>query len=193
MKTSRWIALVVGLAVVAGIEIYVWTADTEPESSPSQFNPLEYFPHLQSGEIAPDFDVETPEGELERIAYSEAGHTLLFVLSATCGTCQENIPFWNRIAREVGDDVRIVGLLITSGEAYAYQAGQKLVGSGELQFPAFRFSDGKMEEQYKVAKVPQTLLIGSDGSVELCLMGGLSDESVNEILARLGSGEGEAS
>jgi hypothetical protein len=193
MKTIHWIALAVGLTVVAAIEIYVWTADTEPSSPPSQFNPLEYFPHLESGEIVPDFDLETPEGELQRVVYSEAGYTMLFVLSSTCGTCHENIPYWNQLSREVGDDVRIVGLLITSSEAYAYQADQQLLSSGELGFPAFRFNDEKMEERYKVAKVPQTLVVGSDGKVALCLMGGLSDESVNEILALVGSGEGEVS
>jgi hypothetical protein len=193
MKTIHWVALVVGLTVVAAIEIYVWTTDTEPQSPPAQFNPLEYFPHLKEGEIAPDFDVVSPEGEPGRVVYSEAGATLLFVLSSTCGTCKENISHWNRLAREAGEDVRIVGLLITSGEAYAYQAEEKLLSSGELQFPVFRFGDERMQERYKVAKVPQTLLIGADGNVALCLMGVLSDESMSEIRGRLVAPSGEVS
>ena len=89
MTNRRWIALVLGLAVVSAIEIYVWTSGTETESAPIRFNPLDYFPHLEPGEIVPAFDAENQDGDIERIEYAETGKTLFFVLSATCGTCHK--------------------------------------------------------------------------------------------------------
>ena len=105
-------ALVVGLCVVSAVEFYVYKAHTETEPPPAPVNPLEYFPHLRPGEVVPAFDAEKPDGVVERIAYSENGNTLLFMLSATCGTCHENLPYWNRIIREVQGEVRVLGVLL---------------------------------------------------------------------------------
>jgi hypothetical protein len=68
MSHRRWIALVVGLSVVTAVEITVWMANTETdESPPTEFNPLEYFPHLEPGDVVPAFDVEKRDGSIERI------------------------------------------------------------------------------------------------------------------------------
>jgi hypothetical protein len=169
----------------------MWTETTDTKSPPATFNPLEYFPHLAPGEIVPGFDAEDPDGGIERIDYSESGKTLLFVLSATCGTCRKNLSFWNRILAEIPSEVRVIGLLVGSGESYSYQAEQNLLERDEVRFRLFRFRDEEDLNRYKVSKVPQTILIGSAGRVEACFLGELSDETVDEILSELGSSNEE--
>jgi thiol-disulfide isomerase/thioredoxin len=185
MSMKRWVPVVVGIAVVGAIEVYLWTANTDQEEPPPKFNPLEYFPHLQPGDIVPALEVEGSDGGKQAIDYSKDPKTLLFVLSATCGTCKKMIPVWNRLAREAPDGIPAFGLLVSGSSHYSYQTEQILLESGELEFPTFPCRDGEMLKQYKVSKVPQTLLVRSGGEVELCLMGLLSEAGVDEILARL--------
>jgi hypothetical protein len=191
MNRRRWIALVVGLGVVSAIEVYVWMETTETEESPPiEFNPLEYFPHLEPGDVVSAFDAEKPDGGIENIEYSDNRKTLLFVLSSTCGTCRKNLPYWNRILGEIQGDVRVFGFIVGGGSSY--QKEQALLDSGEIRFPVFRFRDEETRARYKATKVPQTILIGRAGKVEMCLMGLLSDEQVDELLGRLRSSGEEA-
>jgi hypothetical protein len=187
MSPRWWVALVVLLGVVSAVEIYIWMGGADDESPPTQLNPLEHYPHLTPGEAVPAFDVEDPDGRIERIDYSESGKTLLFVLSASCGTCSENLPYWNRIVGEFPNDVRILGLLVGGGESYSYQREQSLIEGDDARFPILRFRNAEDLKRYKVTKVPQTILIGSGGRVEACIMGRLSDEKVDEVRIALGS------
>jgi hypothetical protein len=187
MRRRFWLALASVILVVVGIEVYIWRVGSQTATPPPQFNPLEYFPHLQPGEQVPSFEAETPDGGSERIDYEDGEEkTLLFAFSVTCGTCMKTIPYWNRIAREVGSEVRVYGLLVEHrGAVHAVRAEQKLLDGDELQFPVLRFRDEGSYEDYKITKVPQTILVGSGGEVETVLMGELSDSQLDEILARV--------
>ena len=107
----------------------------------------------------------------------DGGKTLFFVLSPSCGTCERTIPTWNRIARQSKAPVRIFGLVVGS-----YQGEKRLVEEDRLEFPVLRFTEKETLQQYKISKVPQTILVAPGGKVEKAIVGKLTDEQVDDLL-----------
>ena len=192
MKQKSWLALAVTIIIVAaGVELYVWRSGPSeklPEDAPS-FNPMTYFPHLQPGEIAEDFEGEYVAGGVESISYPEdGGMTLLFVLSPSCGTCAKTIPVWNQLAAQIEPPARVFGFVMGS-----YQGEKRLLEEKPLDVPLLRFPSPNVVQQYKITRVPQTILVGPGGKVETAILGELDSSQVRGLLERLGVGPEEPS
>ncbi len=187
MKERHWFLLAVVLLAVGAVELYLWQGSQAVESPPpTKVNPLDYAPRLQTNEIAPVFEADRMEGGRVRVEFPESGgKTFLFVLSLTCGTCQKNLPYWSRLARESGVKVRTFGLVVDKLE---YQKEQALLKEKALDFPALRFTDKALMLSYKVTKVPHTILVGPGGRVEKTIVGALTQEQFEDLLARARAG-----
>jgi peroxiredoxin len=183
VKQKHWLALAVFLGVVVGVELYVFRGGPSAEESSvaPNFDPMTYFPHLEPGEIAPAFEGEYVGGGKESIGYPEGGgKTLLFVLSPSCGTCAKTIPKWSQLAAQLEPPARVFGLVIGS-----YQGEQRLMKDKSITFPLLRFPNRSVVEQYKISKVPQTILVAPGGRVEAAILGELNGSQVKDLLHRL--------
>lgn len=192
MKEKHWLLLAAVLLAVGAVELYLWHGSRAEESPPpTKVNPLEYYPRLATNEIAPVFEADRIEGGRVRVEFPEdGGKTFLFVLSLTCGTCEKNVPYWNRLARESAGKVRTFGLVVDRLE---YQREQALLKEKAFHFPALRFNDKDLVLRYKVTKVPHTILVGPGGRVEKTIVGALTQEQFEDLLARARADAGGAS
>lgn len=185
LKGRHQLAIVIALVLFGGIEVYVWRGEEQgspetPREAATAVTPMEYFPHLRPGDEVVAFEAERLEGGTERIEYPADGpKTYLFVLSLTCGTCAKTIPKWNRLAQELDGSARVFGIVLGS-----YQREQQLLKEKGLAFPAIRFPSKEIMQQYKASKVPQTILVAPGGTVESNRIGELTDDDVDELLAR---------
>ncbi len=192
MKQKNWLALAaVIIIVVVSVELYVWRSGPSeelPDGAPT-FDPMTYFPRLQPGEIAQAFEGEYIAGGVESISYPEdGGMTLLFVLSPSCGTCAKTIPLWNQLAAQIEPPTRVFGFVIGS-----YQGEKRLLEEKRLDVPLLRFPSPNVVQQYKITRVPQTILVGPGGKVETAILGELDSSQVRGLLSRLGVGPEEPS
>ncbi len=192
MKQKSWLALAaVIIIVVVGVELYVWRSGPSEELSEDvpNFDPMTYFPHLQPGEIAQAFEGEYIAGGVESISYpDDGGMTLLFVLSPSCGTCAKTIPLWNQLAAQIEPPARVFGFVMGT-----YQGEKRLLEEKRLDVPLLRFPSPIVVKQYKITRVPQTILVRPGGKVETAILGELDSSQVRGLLERLRVGSEEPS
>ncbi len=190
MTRKRWLAVALLFLAVGGIELYIWQSGRhpgEPSSSAEAgaIHPLEHFPRLKPGEQAVAFEAERLGGGSERIDYPPDGpKTYLFQMSLTCGSCARTVPKWNRMALELEGRARVLGIVLGS-----YQREQELLEKKKLTFPAVRFPSREIMNAYKANKVPQTIVVAPGGTVEENVMGELSDQQVEELVALTPAGD----
>lgn len=171
--------------MVGGIEVYVWkTGQVEKTANNEQapaIHPLEHFPHLTPGDEVVAFEATRLEGGTKRIEYPPEGKkTFLFLLSPSCGACAKTVPKWNRLASELEGRARVLGIVLGR-----YQSEQERLREKRLAFPVVRFPSREIMNRYKAYKVPQTIVVVPGGKVEENILGELTDQQVDELVARV--------
>jgi hypothetical protein len=191
MKDKRWLALLL-LILVGGIELYVWKTGVHrsaTQEGAAEDPALVYLPHLKPGEQVTEFVAENLEGGTRPIGYPADGKkTILAIVSVTCDMCAENVPMWNRMARELGDRANMYAIVLGD-----YQQKKGLLREEKLEFPAVRFPNRETAEEYKAFKVPQTIVVGPGGRVEDNLIGVLTEAQIGELVARATADDGISS
>ncbi len=89
----------------------------------------------------------------------------------------------SRPGRCLDQHMDVIGL-VTDGVEAAVQLAQE----EDLGFPLATFPDDAVGKEYKIARVPQTLMIDSSGKVRSVYHGALDDESEQEILGLVSEG-----
>jgi peroxiredoxin len=131
------------------------------------------------------------DGRLEPVALPAAGSQLLIItFSPGCPACQANQDRWMRLASTLGQKgVRVLWVSrdpIEITREYCLKHGIRL--SHTLADPPYRTF-----AQLGLARVPNTLLVGANGTVEKVWAGRLDQAGWNTMFAYFGEREGMAS
>lgn len=192
-KKVNWLQLAsfVVILLLTGEVIMLILQNRELKSSLNA--PAAQFEPLKLGEKIEPVRVQTLDGVTADFPYYSV-HTgitgknpnlwLLFVFSTTCPHCEETLPVWNRITTDTANrsaGTFIVGLSINSvKDTYQYVQDNK---------PAFYSvsvaGDTSFARKYKVAGVPETILLKGDGTVIKTWLGKLQPAQVDEIQKQL--------
>lgn len=139
---------------------------------------------LKPGEKAAGIALLTYSGVNEQLSFGNgAPSRLLYIFKTNCPACRATLPFWKQLAAEVRVPVEVMGLSSEPLLAIAeYQ------NTNALTYPVFAVNDTSFKRQYKIAFVPQTILVDGDGTV-LGLWSGVLQEpqlaAIREIMNKL--------
>jgi hypothetical protein len=104
---------------------------------------------------------------------------LLYIFSPQCGVCLSEFPTWSRIASHAqSKKYRVVALSI-----YSDDASQEKPGAVDWNFEALRIPSVAIQRAYRVLAVPMVIVVSREGKVEWVQYGGLSGDSINEVLS----------
>lgn len=107
--------------------------------------------------------------------------TLIMVFSPHCGVCDENWPIWEALLDRLPQDkVRAVAVDLSSQADWAY-----LMQHGIADLPVIAQPDPSSIIGYRMRLVPQTFLVGSDGTVQKVWTGLLGSTEVAELEQRI--------
>ena len=137
---------------------------------------------VRVGAPPPDFTVQTKAGAvpLSRLR----GKPVVINFWATwCPPCTDELPYFERLARDYGNRVVIVTL---SNEAPG--TARDYLRRHNLDLPLTEDSAGNVFAAYALPPIPGTVVLSPDGLVEYVSAGGLSwDELQNAVNKALGS------
>ena len=122
---------------------------------------------LSEGDKAPDFTAELVDGS--RFVLSEnSGKVVLINLWATwCGPCVEEMPAFEKLNGDYGDDVIILCVNCVEPK----ETVDAFVKENGYTFPVAYDENGAINDRYPTQGIPYTLIIGKDGVIKNIYLG----------------------
>ncbi|MBC8184615.1 redoxin domain-containing protein [candidate division KSB1 bacterium] len=134
---------------------------------------------LQKGDMAQPFIANDLNGMPLIINFQkESPKTFLFIFSVECGLCEKNISFWNFIFEHNDQKkARILGVLKSNPDEVKLFAEDY-----KIKFPIFINQEPNFWWHYKLFRIPQTILISEQGTVERVWEGVLNKQAREDVM-----------
>jgi peroxiredoxin len=139
----------------------------------SGLKPAEPEPHVLVGKPAPAIELELLDGgKLDLASYKGKKVVILDFWATWCGPCVEAMPIIDQVAEKFKDkDVLLFAVNLEEGadEIKAFLKENK------FDVPIALDTDGAVAAAYQAVAIPQTVLVGKDGSVQVVKVGLVPD------------------
>ena len=137
--------------------------------------------HPLLGEAAPGFVTETLDGKPFELAKQQGKVVVLDFWATWCGPCVKALPIVAEVAKELSDEGVLV-FAVNVGEA-ADEIKPFLMRLG-VEIPVLLDPDGEIADSSGAEAIPQTVLIGKDGRVEVVHVGIASQDEYKATLTK---------
>jgi len=128
---------------------------------------------LKEGDTAPDFTADLPDGKSFSLSEQKGKIVLLNFWATWCEPCVGEMPAFERLHKEYGDEVAI--LAINSMED-AKTVNQFIKEEG-YTFPIAYDTEGTIGQKYPTDGIPYTLIISADGTIHYIYAGAADAET----------------
>jgi peroxiredoxin len=136
---------------------------------------------LQAGDIVPAFKTVDLRGQPYEVAFNGSTKTLIFVFSAACDVCAQEIPAWNALSAKLNSKKYVArGISIDSLE----DASKNLAGKN-LQCEVSVMPDAAILRAYRVVSIPVFMIVSEQGVVEWSHYGAMTKEKVKELVSKI--------
>jgi len=167
---ARFRAVAMGLLALGALWIGVSTWLPGGTSTPG-------IPAPQTGFLAPDFTLETLEGQSITLSDLRGQAVLVNIWASWCLPCRAEMPAMERIYQEY-KEAGFVILAVHATNQDSVAGAQTFAAEYELTFPILLDRDGAVGEQYQVTALPSSFFILPDGSIEEVVFGGPMAEAL---------------
>ncbi|PGT79576.1 thiol-disulfide oxidoreductase ResA [Bacillus sp. AFS040349] len=137
---------------------------------------------ITEGDIAPDFQLQTLDGETVRLSDYKGQGVFLNFWATYCPPCKEEMPYMQNQYEEFKDK-GVTILAIDVGEPKL--TVEKFVKRHGLTFPILLDQNEDVLDSYGVGPIPVTFLIDKDGKVVDRITAGLTEEDIKKYLTRI--------
>ncbi|WP_226035298.1 peroxiredoxin family protein [Aquibacillus saliphilus] len=134
---------------------------------------------LSRGGIAPDFELETLEGETVRLSDYRGQRVLVNFWATWCPPCRAEMPDMQKLYNY--EDVEILAVNMTDTES-SESTVTEFVDDLDLTFPVLMDVDAEVVTNYQVRAYPTSYMIDSNGRIQFIAMGAMNyDLMVQEL------------
>lgn len=174
MTINRWyIALVVLLVAGSG---WIWASRASPTSAA-----LNNAPEAAIGQLAPNFTLETLDGDIFELAATRGQPVVLNFWATWCGPCRRELPALQSTAERYADELLIVAV----DQAEAPSTIQPYVEELALSFTIPLDRDNAVAGAYGVKGLPTTYFIDQDGIIRQIWSGEMNRITLAEAIVEL--------
>ena len=169
-EPRRWNALIVGVIALGVIWIYASRIPTPIAGASAPPSP-------QIGFAAPDFTLDTLDGETITLSELRGKPVLINLWASWCPPCRAEMPALDAVYRKYRDAgfvVLAVNTTYQDSEADAVAFAQNL----GLTFPILFDRDGATSRRYQLQALPTSYFVGRDGTIRDIVIGGPMSEAL---------------
>ncbi|MGI6334716.1 MAG: TlpA family protein disulfide reductase [Saccharofermentanales bacterium] len=170
-KTLIWIVAFIALITVA----YFAYGGLSKANKPEPTNPTATQKDLIS---APDFVVYAADGTEHRLSDYRGRPVVLNFWASWCPPCRQEMPHFDRVYREVKDDVMFMMVDLVDGQREKQTDGQEYIDLEGFTFPVFFDTDRDAARVYGITSIPSTLFIDKDGFIAYGYRGGIDESTL---------------
>lgn len=188
-KSVKYLLMTAGFIVLIGAAVLLYRVLSE-EYKPQD---LQTGSSQDSGESAssaqtvkaPDFRVTNQKGEA--VAFSDyLGKPVVLNFWATwCGPCQSEMPAFNKLYHEYGDEIQFMMVNLTDGYQDTVEKASEFINKNGYDFPVFYDTEYEASYVYGVSGVPASVFINAKGEVVDAYMGAMSEQMLRAYLENL--------
>ena len=172
-QTRGWGYISVGILLVGAA--WMWLSRVEPGQTTGGL-----IPAPQVGFLAPDFSLQTPEGESYTLSELRGKAVLVNLWASWCLPCRAEMPAMQRVYEEYKDQ----GFEILAVNATNQDSVEAAVAFGldySLNFPILLDRDGAVSRAYNLRALPSSFFIGPDGVIREVVIGGPMAEALLRV------------
>ncbi len=180
MKTSTVISVAVAFSLTALLVYSLWTglAGNKDAQTPS----------VLVGKPAPDFTLQSFEGEKVRLSDFRGKSLLLNFWASWCNPCKEEAPELAKAHMSFSNKrVEFIGINIMDD----MKSAQKYIESFGEKFINVYDPENRIHLDYGIGGVPETFFINPDGIVTNRHRGPLTEKMITHYLRGAGAGTGK--
>lgn len=133
-----------------------------------------------TGEAVPPDRWVTFEGEQRSFADYAGQPVVLNFFGSWCAPCIEEMPGFEEVHREVGDEVRFLGLAVQD----SVEAAAAIVEQTGVTYDVGRDAAGRVSAAFGVVNMPSTFLISPDGRIVSVHPGALDAGELRDLIDR---------
>ena len=129
---------------------------------------------------APDFTLTDKDGNEVKLSNFAGKPIVLNFWASWCGPCQMEMPDFEEMYKQYGEEVQFVMVNMTDGSQETVESATQFITEKGYTFPVYY--DTKMEGAYyySVYSLPMTYFIDADGNVAASSRGMISGENLQK-------------
>jgi cytochrome c biogenesis protein CcmG/thiol:disulfide interchange protein DsbE len=128
-------------------------------------------PAPQKGFLAPDFTLETMNGEKVTLSDLRGQVVIVNLWASWCGPCRLEMPAFKKIYEEYKEQGLVI-LAVNSTSQDTLSAVEEFVVKFQLPFNILMDTNGTVARLYKLSALPSTFFIGRSGVISRVVIGG---------------------
>lgn len=152
------------------------------EAEPAAETVLDDTVGITRGQIAPDFELQTMDGETVRLSDYRGERVFINFWATWCPPCRAEMPDMQKIHEDGEGKVLAVNLTHTEKSPDDASEFAKELG---LTFPILMDTTGDLAEQFNVVAYPTSYMIDSDGRIQFVAMGAMNYDMMRRELLRM--------
>ncbi|MCL2671445.1 MAG: TlpA family protein disulfide reductase [Clostridiales bacterium] len=181
MKTVLWIA---GFVILMATAVFAYNALSD------QVKPnivIELTPEPEQGgnttedtdrEKAPDFTMLDINGNTVKLSDMVGKPIVLNFWASWCPPCKAEMPDFEKVFGELGDEVQFIMLNLTDGQRETIENGKAFIGDAGYTFPIFFDSMQEGAYIYGIRSIPTTIFIDKDGYIIASAQGAIDEATL---------------
>lgn len=174
----KWIIIVVIVGLL-GYAVYDFTSSRSSATDNSVETEVGEGENigLQKGQIAPNFELETLDGETVSLADQRGEKVIVNFWASWCGPCRAEMPDMQKFHEEYDATILAVNMLSTEpGEEQV----QNFLDEFGVTFTAL-LDDDRVSSLYNISGLPTSYFINSKGEVHNIAVGPINYEMMEQV------------
>jgi len=186
LRITNWHVFMPVLMVITLFTIVAFDSSGAQQGENAAFikngNKEEVMEGTEVGNMAPDFRVETLDGQEVRLSDFRGKRVVLNFWATWCGPCREEMPDIQRLFED--KDVIVLAVNLTYSEDSAKKVSE-FVREYELTFPILLDENASVSQLYRIQPIPTTYMLDSNGKIQYKAFGAMNYEWLLQELQKI--------
>jgi cytochrome c biogenesis protein CcmG/thiol:disulfide interchange protein DsbE len=161
----------ISLLILIASAAWVWASRANPQQTTGGGIPAPI-----QGFQAPDFALNTLQGDRIQLSALRGKPVLLSLWASWCPPCKAEMPAFEKVYRQYADQGFTV-LAVNASNQDNLADAQAFVQANGLTFPILLDTQGRVSQLYDLRSLPTNFFIGRDGVIQEVVVGGPLSEA----------------